>query len=119
MDMCRFALPGCVLIVLMAGCSSMRDQLSATGYPPAYIDGFEAGCSSGRHSAGAAGGFSKDVPRFMNDKLYANGWTDGLSQCQRQAASANDREDRWDLIWQERNQDREHRVDQERGKAFR
>ncbi|GGJ91687.1 hypothetical protein GCM10009304_16870 [Pseudomonas matsuisoli] len=55
----------------------------------------------------------------MNDKLYANGWTDGLSQCQRQAASANDREDRWDLIWQERNQDREHRVDQERGKAFR
>ena len=108
-----------VLIVLLSGCSSTGDQLRSSGYPPAYVNGFEAGCSSGRNAAGLGGKFSKDVPRFMNDKLYADGWTDGLNQCQRQASTGYGDEDRWDLIWRERNQDREHRIDQERGKAFR
>ena len=113
----RFAL--ILVCVVAAGCESSLDQLVKSGYPPAYADGYAAGCSSGRHAAGAAGGFQKDAQRFSSDTLYAQGWSDGLNQCQAQATSRQGQEDRWDLIWRERNDRREQRIDQERGQSYR
>lgn len=71
------------LLVSCAGCQSTHDDLLAKGYPPAFADGFDDGCSSGRQAAGAiTGEFRKDVPRYLKDPLYAEGWSDGLHQCQ-------------------------------------
>ena len=90
---------------LLGGCQSTREQLRAEGYPPAFIDGFEAGCSSGRQAAGALGSFRKDVPRYLEQPLYAEGWEDGFRQCQAGVANAMQRErsdgDRRDREWRQ------------------
>lgn len=48
---------------LLGGCESTHQYLLAKGYPPAYADGFDDGCGSGRQAAGSISGeFRKDVP---------------------------------------------------------
>lgn len=98
-------------VVVMAGCQSTHEQLIAEGYPPAFADGFQDGCGSGRGAAGANGLYKKDVPRYLKDKVYAEGWGDGFRQCQGEALSRdrmdagsifNDRDRRWE---QEKTQD--------------
>lgn len=44
----RWVVLWCCLVV--AGCQSTHDQLLAEGYPPAFADGFQDGCGSGRQS---------------------------------------------------------------------
>ncbi|BAU72519.1 lipoprotein, putative [Metapseudomonas furukawaii] len=84
----RQAWPFLLGTLLMAGCASTRDTLLAQGYPMAFVDGFEAGCSSGRQAAGViTGEFRKDVPRYLKDATYAEGWSDGFRQCQAQVQS--------------------------------
>ena len=79
MALCRLV----VLLVLIAGCQTTHEDLIAKGYPPAFADGFDDGCSSGRQAAGAiTGEFRKNVPRYLKDKHYAEGWSDGFRQCQ-------------------------------------
>lgn len=81
-------LPLLILALLLGGCASTHDQLLAQGYPPAFADGFEDGCGSGREAAGAiSGGFRKDVPRYLADERYSSGWEDGFRQCQGLAQS--------------------------------
>jgi len=71
-----------MLAALLSGCESTHDYLLHQGYPPAFADGFRDGCGSGRQAAGAiSGSFSKDVPRYLADARYAEGWTDGFRQC--------------------------------------
>lgn len=78
---------------LLAGCETTHDQLIARGYPPAFADGFADGCSSGRQAAGVISGeFRKDVPRYLSDARYAEGWSDGFRQCQAQVQSEERRE---------------------------
>ncbi|MGV8783383.1 hypothetical protein ACV35H_32000, partial [Pseudomonas aeruginosa] len=36
---------------LLGGCESTHQYLLAKGYPPAYADGFDDGCGSGRQAA--------------------------------------------------------------------
>ena len=73
---------------LLAGCEATREHLLAQGYPPAFADGFDDGCSSGRQAAGIISGtFRKDVPRYLKDAAYAEGWSDGFRQCQAQVES--------------------------------
>ncbi|MDF2641158.1 MAG: hypothetical protein K0R45_430, partial [Pseudomonas sp.] len=43
------------LAVGLAGCQSTHDQLLAEGYPPAFADGYQDGCGSGRQAAGSIG----------------------------------------------------------------
>ena len=105
-----------VAAVLLCGCQNTREQMQAEGYPPAFVDGFEAGCSSGRQAAGALDGFRKDVPRYLAAPLYAEGWDDGFRQCQATQQSALQRE--WhDDDWREREW-RAH-VDQSMAQALR
>lgn len=100
------------VILLLGGCQSTREQLLAQGYPPAFADGFQDGCSSGREAVGAGSvGFRKAVDRYLDDRLYASGWDDGFEQCKQQALSAerqryeNERYDDADDDWQ-RSKDR-------------
>jgi hypothetical protein len=102
--------------LLVYGCQSTRELMQAEGYPPAFVDGFEAGCSSGRQAAGALDAFRKDVPRYLAAPLYAQGWDDGFRQCQATQQSALERE--WhDDDWRDREW-RTH-VDQSMAQALR
>ena len=78
------------VLMLLAGCQTTREELISKGYPPAFADGFEDGCSSGRQAAGAISGeFRKNVPRYLRDKQYAEGWSDGFRQCQAMLENQN------------------------------
>ena len=72
----------CLLASLLSGCQSTAQQLLAEGYPPVFVEGFEAGCQSGLQAAGGLQRFSKDVPRYLAAPDYAVGWDDGFRQCQ-------------------------------------
>lgn len=87
--------------LLLGGCQSTRELMQAEGYPPAFVDGFEAGCSSGHQAAGALDSFRKDVPRYLAAPLYAEGWDDGFRQCQARQYSEFEQE-RWADDWRDR-----------------
>lgn len=111
----RLLIHGLCLLSL-AGCQSLREQMLLANYPPTFVDGFEAGCSSGRSAAGPLGRFDKDVPRYMAEPLYARGWEDGWRQCadvQRIDDWQGRREPRW------RDDEWRHHVDQALAKALR
>lgn len=105
-----------LVATLFGGCQSTREQMTAEGYPVPFIDGFEAGCGSGRQAAGALDPFRKDVPRYLQQPEYAQGWDDGFRQCQatleRDIARQLRDQDGRDSDW------REH-VDQAMAKALR
>ena len=92
---------------LLAGCQSTRDALLSQGYPPVFAEGFQDGCQSGQEAAGAiTGGYRKNVPLYLSNGQYAEGWGDGFQQCQamvesreRRAYSERRREEQ-DEHWQ-------------------
>jgi len=107
------------LVMLVAGCQSTHEQLLAEGYPPAFADGFEDGCGSGRQAAGAIGGqFKKNVPRYLKEPHYAEGWSDGFRQCQAMLEN-RDRYDYHTHSWDEREQRWQREKDQDAGRAYR
>ena len=60
---------GVCIALLVSGCETTHEQMLNHGYPPAYADGFQDGCSSGRQAAGLmVGGFSKNVPRYLHER---------------------------------------------------
>ncbi|NBB35526.1 hypothetical protein Q1W70_14010 [Pseudomonas kielensis] len=92
------------LLWMVAGCQSTHQELLARGYPPAYADGFDDGCSSGRQAAGAISGeFRKDVPRYLKQPPYAEGWSDGFRQCQamRESQERDSHQNERDRAWQQ------------------
>lgn len=106
----------------VAGCQSTAQRLLAEGFAPEYVDGFEAGCGSGRQAAGALVQFRKDVPRYLTQPLYAEGWSDGYRQCQAmQEASGGLAAWQSSSLERQRDRDREwrHHVDQAKAQAYR
>lgn len=104
----------------LGGCQGTPGPLAGEDYPPEYAEGFRTGCASGRQAAGALAQFRKDVPRYMSQPLYAEGWDDGYRQCQ--ALQANRAGlDSWRSTALERERDREWRrhIDQARAQALR
>lgn len=83
---------GSLALLAAGGCQSLREQMLAANYPPTFVDGFEAGCSSGRSAVGPLGQFSKDVPRYLRESLYAQGWDDGFRQCESAQRGEENRE---------------------------
>lgn len=65
-----------VLVLALSGCQSLREEMLAANYPPTFVDGFEAGCSSGRAATSPLGRYTKDVARYLHEPLYAQGWED-------------------------------------------
>ncbi|HAQ88660.1 MAG TPA: hypothetical protein DCR78_19785 [Pseudomonas sp.] len=103
----------------LTGCQNASELLVADEYPPAYADGFRAGCGSGRQAAGALAQFRKDVPRYMDQPLYAEGWNDGYRQCQAMQIDTGGLT-AWRSNALERDRDRawRHHVDQAKAEAF-
>jgi hypothetical protein len=68
----------------VAACTSTEEGLIERGYPPAYAEGYEHGCASGK---AAAGGLfeeaQKDEGRYQaSESEYAQGWDAGYAKCQ-------------------------------------
>ncbi|ESQ98783.1 hypothetical protein F753_14110 [Stutzerimonas chloritidismutans AW-1] len=105
--------------LVLVGCQSDPGQPAGDGYPPAYLEGYGAGCSSGRQAAGAMAAFRKDVSRYLSQPLYAQGWDDGYRQCEALPLGSGGLPSRRGDAWQ-RQRDREwrHQVDQDRAEAF-
>jgi hypothetical protein len=70
----------------LAACTSTEEGLIERGYPPAYAEGFEDGCASGKAAAG--GVFEqaqKDESRYQDStSQYAQGWDAGYAKCRRE-----------------------------------
>lgn len=103
------------LLVMLAACQSLRESMLAADYPPAFVDGFEAGCQSGRAAAGPLGGYTKAVSRYQAEPLYTQGWDDGFRQCEQ-----SQQRDDWHVSSEQDWRDREwrHHVDQAMAKAL-
>lgn len=107
------------LLLLCAGCQSTHEDLIARGYPPAFADGFDDGCISGRQAAGAiTGEFRKNVPRYLKDSQYAEGWGDGFRQCQAMLEN-QDREQYRSRHWDDREKAWQQQKDQDTARALR
>ncbi|MFJ4376427.1 hypothetical protein ACIP1T_27905 [Pseudomonas japonica] len=108
-----------VAVLLLAGCQSTRQQLIEKGYPPAYADGFQDGCGSGRQAAGVmAGEFRKDVPRYLHNRQYETGWDDGFRQCQAMRQN-QDQQNYYDRHWDEREERWQQEKDRDAARAYR
>ncbi|MBA1244081.1 MULTISPECIES: hypothetical protein [Pseudomonas] len=105
-------------VIMLAGCTTTHEQLLQQGYPPGFADGYQDGCGSGRGAAGSiTGTYTKNVPRYLSDKLYSSGWDDGFRQCQ--AALANqERQDLHDKVLNDRDRDWQRDVDNGKARAY-
>ncbi|NIE74116.1 hypothetical protein F3J45_06610 [Pantoea sp. Ap-967] len=116
--MSRYGL-GLFIALLLAGCETTHDQMVNHGYPPAYADGFQDGCSSGRQAAGLmVGDFRKDVPRYLHERPYESGWDDGFRQCQAMQNSEDERQYR-ERFWDERDRQWQQEKDRDAARAYR
>lgn len=107
------------VVMALAGCQTTHEELLATGYPPAFADGFEDGCGSGRQAAGVITGvFRKDVPRYVKDRTYAEGWEDGFRQCKAMRES-EDRQDYRERHWDKRERAWQQEKDRDAARAYR
>lgn len=114
----HWAVLWCCLVV--AGCQSTHDQLLAEGYPPAFADGFQDGCASGRQAVDALKGqYKKDLPRYLHEPSYAQGWGDGFRQCEGQLANRDVQDQGRDSIWNDRDRAWEQQKTQDAAKAYR
>lgn len=104
------------ILVCLAGCQSAHEQMLQQGYPPAFADGYQDGCVSGRHAVGALGDFIKNVPRYLKEKQYSTGWDDGFNQCQASAQTQDDQAYR--TRWDDRERAWSQQKTQAQGRAF-
>jgi hypothetical protein len=68
-----------VTVVLLAACAPAQPPpptVNLTGFPPAFQDGYAAGCESARR-----GVTRRDEMRYAQDRQYAAGWRDGQDLC--------------------------------------
>lgn len=80
------------LVWTMSACAPVDavTRRNTVGQPPAYVDGYTAGCGSGYVAAGhpyASAG--KDVSRYLSDAVYKTGWDDGFATCKGKYDSTN------------------------------
>lgn len=116
--MWRYWLGLCVAL-LLAGCETTHQQMVQQGYPPAFADGFDDGCSSGRQAAGLmVGEFRKNVPRYLHEAQYETGWDDGFRQCHAMQSNQDTRQYR-ERYWDERDRDWQREKDQGAARAYR
>jgi len=71
-----------ILLGTLSVCATPPNPLIASGHTPAYADGFNDGCQSGKASQKPVAGFyTRDTKRFDSDKQYEQGWTAGYWKC--------------------------------------
>ena len=84
-------------LVLVAGCTGLSPDrylvnkqsfMIGQGNPPAYVEGYIDGCSSGRRLGGDKKFvYRKNNARFEKDALYARGWQEGQINCRNEVLS--------------------------------
>jgi hypothetical protein len=72
------------VVTTLLGCTAASRQpppppVNLAGFPPAFRDGYAAGCDSARARTPR-----RDDARFKTDRQYASGWRDGFDACGRQ-----------------------------------
>ncbi len=76
------------VILYITGCASQKETMIEQGYPPAYADGYQDGCSSGNNAAGSMlDQFKKNVQLYKENNDYHQGWDDGYKQCKAKQAA--------------------------------
>lgn len=73
-----------VAALAVSGCAPVDSvtRRNTAGQPPAYVNGYSAGCGSGYVAAGHPyARFGKDVQRYLSDPVYKTGWDDGFATC--------------------------------------
>jgi len=77
-----------VTTLALAACGSAREAMIERGFPPAYADGYDDGCASGKEAAGGLlAETRKDVERYGTDAAYTQGWNDGFEKCKSEMAA--------------------------------
>lgn len=86
-----FSLLACIgVAVLLSSCATEGQRLMSEGASPAYGQGFDDGCSSGKKSAGDMfSQFHKNMQLFQYDQDYRQGWNDGHEECRDEWLSMN------------------------------
>ena len=114
MNKSLFAIMG--VLALLYGCQDTRRMMLDEGYPSEFVDGYQAGCASGRSAAGEMARYQKALDRYDLESRYRQGWDDGYWQCF-QAAKHGNRNDTDQRFWQ-RDRDWRNHVDQERARIL-
>jgi len=57
--------------------------VNLAGFPPAFRDGYAAGCDSAKRGDAAR----RDEHRIAQDRQYAAGWRDGFDMCKKKMGS--------------------------------
>jgi hypothetical protein len=71
-----YFLSACSAVILSPDMERVKDE------PPAYQEGYKAGCSSGYVAGGSlVHSFKRDSDRLLKDKNYDGGWKKGYSEC--------------------------------------
>jgi hypothetical protein len=72
-----------VIAMALAACTSTTEGLIERGYPPAYAEGYDHGCASGKATSGGLfAEAQKDESRYeASDSDYAQGWDAGYAKC--------------------------------------
>ena len=68
-----------IAAALVAACAPSKPPppaVNLTGFPPAFRDGYAAGCDSARRGIAR-----RDDKRYAQDRQYAAGWRDGMDVC--------------------------------------
>jgi len=66
----------------LLGCATQKERLLSEGYSLSYAEGFDDGCYSGDKAVDDVyKQVVKDTERFEHDSQYAQGWSDGYTQC--------------------------------------
>ncbi|HEX5077562.1 MAG TPA: hypothetical protein VFV80_00320 [Geminicoccaceae bacterium] len=79
----RYAAHAVIATLLLAACTSTHEALIERGYPPAYAQGYEDGCASGKaKSGGLFAQAQRDESRYADGSSpYRQGWDAGYAKC--------------------------------------
>ena len=82
-------LAGLILLLLLNGCASEGQRLMNEGASPAYAQGYDDGCASGKKSAGDMfAQFHKNIRLYQQNSDYRQGWNDGHEECRGEQLSS-------------------------------
>ncbi len=77
-----------IAALALAACGSVKQTMIERGFPPAYAEGYDDGCASGKEAAGGLFAETrKDIKRYGSDEEYSQGWNDGFEKCRREMAA--------------------------------
>lgn len=84
-----FLFSSTMVLILLTSCGGTEGQrLMQEGASPAYAQGFDDGCSSGKKAAGDMfSNFHKNVREYQHNSDYHLGWNDGHEECRNEGIS--------------------------------